>query len=128
MVTKRARGAVVLVVDDYADTRRVMRWMLEQRGYAVLEAEDGGQAVEIASERRPDLILMDLSMPQVDGFEATRRLREQAQLAGTPVVAVTAYDMASFRDRVELVGFDHYITKPIDFNRLGVIIEKLLAN
>lgn len=117
----------VLVVDDYADTRRVVRWMLERQGYKVVEAENGAQAVEIASRERPALILMDLSMPQSDGFEAASSIHEKQGLENVPVIAMTAHDRLQFRDRAEEAGFDYYITKPIDFQRLAVLVEKLLA-
>ena len=117
----------VLVVDDSGDTRRVVRWMLEQRGYAVIEAADGQQSVAAALSRRPDLILMDLIMPVVDGFEAFRQVREHAELRGVPVIAMTARDAATSRDRAEDLGFNQYLSKPLDFLRLNVVIEKLLG-
>ena len=117
----------ILVADDNGDTRRVVRWMLEQKGYAVIEAADGQQAVAIAVSQRPDLILMDLLMPVTDGFDAVRQLREHEELRGLPVVAMTARDVATSRDRAEDLGFNHYLSKPIDFLRLNVVIEKLLG-
>src|SRR3712207_2459677 len=117
----------VLVADDNGDTRRVVRWMLEQRGYAVIEAADGQQAVAAAVSRRPDLILMDLLMPVVDGFEAFRQVRGQAEFRGVPVIAMTASDAAMSRDRAAELGFDQYLSKPLDFLRLNVVIEKLLG-
>jgi two-component system, cell cycle response regulator DivK len=126
-----ARGSktrhTILVVDDYADTRRVVRWMLERQGYDVVEAEDGAEAVRVAARERPALVLMDLSMPRADGFDAAFSIREQEGLAGVPVIAMTAHDRLQFRDRAEDAGFDYYITKPIDFQRLTVLVEKLLA-
>lgn len=120
-------GATVMVVDDYADTRRVVRWMLEQKGYRVLEAGDGRQAVDAARAERPDLILMDLTMPHVDGFEAARTIRGSEGLAQVPIIAVTAHDMASSREGAHAAGCDLFISKPIDFSRLNVLIEKLLS-
>jgi two-component system cell cycle response regulator DivK len=117
----------VLVADDNGDTRRVVRWMLEQSGYAVIEAEDGQEAVAAALSFRPDLILMDLIMPFVDGFEAVRQVREHPELREVPVIAMTARDAASSRDRADDVGFDQYLSKPLDFLRLNVVIEKLLG-
>jgi CheY-like chemotaxis protein len=115
-----------MVVDDYADTRHVVRWMLEQKGYRVLEAANGREALAVASRERPDVILMDLAMPLLDGFDAIRAVRESAELAGVRIVAMTAYDMATARDKAALAGCDHYLSKPIDFNRLSVLLEKLL--
>lgn len=117
----------ILVVDDYADTRRVVRWVLERQGYRVVEAEDGAEAVRVAARERPDLILMDLSMPQADGFQAAGSIREQDGLAGVPFIAMTAHDRLQFRDQAASAGFDYYLTKPLDFQRLAVLVEKLLA-
>ena len=117
----------MLVADDNGDTRRVVRWMLEQKGYAVIEAADGQQAVAAAVSHRPDLILMDLVMPVLDGFDAVTRLREHPELRDVPVVAMTARDVAASRDMAEDVGFDQYLSKPLDFLRLNVVIEKLLG-
>lgn len=116
----------VLVVDDHADTRRVMRWMLEQRGYLVTEASDGQEVVAVALRERPDLILMDLGMPGLDGFEAIRGVRGHRELSSIPAVAVTGRDTAGSRDGAESAGFDYYLSKPIDYLRLGVVIERLL--
>ncbi len=117
----------MLVADDYHDTRRVVRWMLEQKGYHVVEATNGREAVEVAQQERPDLILMDLAMPEVDGFSALRLVREHAELAEIPIIAITAYDMAESREKAETAGFAHYLTKPIDFQRLSVLIDKILT-
>lgn len=117
----------VLVVDDHADTRRVMRWMLEQRGYRVAEASDGQEVIAVALRERPDLILMDLSMPGLDGFDAIRGVRGHQELSGIPAVAVTGHDTAGSRDGAESAGFDYYLSKPVDYLRLGVVIERLLG-
>lgn len=124
---KNAQRPTVLVVDDYPDTRRIIRWMLEQKGYCVVEATNGREAVEVAAQELPDVILMDLAMPEVDGFSALRLVREQAELADIPIIAVTAYDMAEAREKAELTGFAHYLTKPIDFQRLSVLIDRTLT-
>lgn len=126
-MSSSARVPTVLVADDNGDMRRVVRWMLEQKGYVVIEAEDGEQAVAAAVSHRPDLILMDLVMPILDGFDAVRRLREHEELRGVPVVAMTARDVAAARDMAEDMGFDQYLSKPLDFLRLNVVIEKLLG-
>ncbi len=126
MSRENESGATVLVVDDYADTRNVIRWMLEQKGYRVVEAAGGREAVEAAVRERPAVILMDLAMPLLDGFDAIRAVRERAELAGVRVVAMTAYDMSEARDKAEAAGCDHYVSKPIDFSRLTVLLERLL--
>jgi len=127
MTRNNASSQTILVVDDYADTRRVVRWMLERQGYKVVEAADGATAVEVAARERPALVLMDLSMPQTDGFDATRSIHESEGLSGVPVIAMTAHDRLQFRDRAEEMGFDYYITKPIDFQRLAILVEKLVG-
>ena len=126
-MSSSARVPTVLVADDNGDMRRVVRWMLEQRGYAVIEAEDGQQAVVVAISQRPNLILMDLLMPVLDGFDAVRRVREHPELRELPVVAMTARDVAASRDQAVSAGFDQYLSKPLDFLRLNVVIEKLLG-
>lgn len=122
----KENSPAVLVVDDYADTRHVVRWMLEQKGYRVIEAADGHEALAVAARERPSVILMDLAMPLLDGFDAIRSIRENAELDGARIIAITAYDMATARDKAALAGCDHYLSKPIDFNRLSVLLEKLL--
>jgi two-component system, cell cycle response regulator DivK len=115
----------VLVVDDNADTRAVVRWMLERRGCRVVEASDGRRAYEMAVEHRPDLVVMDLSMPVADGYEAIRSIRSREEFSTLPAIAVTAFDRAAARDGAEAAGFDYYLSKPIDFRRLEVLVEKL---
>ena len=115
----------VLVVDDNADTRRVVRWGLERWGYQVLEASDGRQALEVAAEHRPDLVLMDLAMPVLDGFDAIRSIRAHPDLRELPVIAVTAFDRAVSRDQAQSAGCDYYLSKPIDFYRLEALVERI---
>jgi CheY-like chemotaxis protein len=115
----------VLVVDDNADTRVVVRWMLERWGYQVLEACDGREAFDAVVESRPDLVLMDLTMPVADGYDAIRAIRGREEFSRLPVIAVTAFDRAVSRDGAEAAGFDYYLSKPIDFKRLEVLVEKL---
>ena len=115
----------VLVVDDNADTRVVVRWQLERWGCRVVEAADGRDAVEKTVEHRPDLVVMDLSMPVADGYEAIRSIRSREEFSRLPIIAVTAFDRAVARDGAQAAGFDHYLSKPIDFKRLEVLVEKL---
>ena len=122
---KGGNKPTVLVVDDNADTRVVVRWMLERWGCRVVEAADGREALEKAVEHRPDLVVMDLSMPVADGYEAIRSIRAREEFASLPAIAVTAFDRAVARDGAEAAGFDYYLSKPIDFKRLEVLIEKL---
>ena len=115
----------VLVVDDNADTRVVVRWMLERWGCRVVEAADGREAFEAVVESRPDLVVMDLSMPVIDGYDAIRSIRGREEFARLPVIAVTAFDRADARAGAAEAGCDHYLSKPIDFYRLEVLVERL---
>jgi CheY-like chemotaxis protein len=122
-----SRDLVVLVVEDVDDTRELMRLALEERGYRVLEAENGEQAVEVALAEHPDVILMDLSLPVLDGLEATERIRRHKEFSTTPIVAVTAHQQTDLRADAQASGFTAYVTKPIDFNWLNELLNDLLA-
>ena len=117
----------VLVVEDFADNRFMMRKLLEMSGYQVVEAVDGKEAVEVAESVRPDLILMDLSLPRLDGLDATRRIRELDGLRLVPIVAVSAHDTNDFHADALAAGCNEYVTKPIDFDELDALVKKLLA-
>ena len=110
-------GQTVLVVDDMSDNLILISLSLQDFGYRVVTATNGADALNVAKLARPDLILMDIAMPQQDGLAATRRIREESELQDVPVVALTAFD----------AGFNGYLTKPIDFDRLRNLIAKLLA-
>lgn len=117
----------VLVVEDFADNRFMMRRLLEMSGYRVLEAVDGKEAVEVAESACPDLILMDLSLPRLNGLDATRRIRELEGLARVPIVAVSAHDTNDFHADALAAGCNEYVTKPIDFDELESLLKKLLG-
>ena len=117
----------VLVVEDFADNRFMMRRLLEMSGYQVVEAVDGKEAIEMAESARPDLILMDLSLPRLDGLDATRRIRELDGLSRIPIVAVSAHDTNDFHADALAAGCNEYVTKPIDFDELDTLLKKLLA-
>ncbi len=117
----------VLVVEDVDDARYLMRLGLEQLGYVVLEAENGTRAVEIALRERPDIILMDLSLPIMNGLEATTKIRSDEHMRETPIIAVTAHQETDFREGAKASGFDAYVTKPIDFDWLSELIKGLLV-
>jgi CheY-like chemotaxis protein len=122
-------GHTVMVVEDSADTRDVLRLTLLDRGYGVIEAVNGREAVEIASRKCPDLILMDLNMPHMDGLEAAERIRQCRQRCErVPILAMTAYDTYGMKDAALEAGCDDYILKPLDLDRLEVIISSLLAD
>ncbi|HVF57937.1 MAG TPA: response regulator [Pyrinomonadaceae bacterium] len=117
----------VLVVDDVSDNLILISLSLQDMGYRVLTAGNGQDALSVAQLARPDLILMDIAMPQQDGLAATRRIREDVELQSVPVVALTAFDTEGFRQAAFDAGFNGYLTKPIDFVRLKTLIEMLLA-
>jgi len=105
----------------------MMRRLLEMAGYNVIEATDGEQAVRIAVEARPALILMDLSLPKMDGLAATRSIRQKRGLKRVPIVAVSAHDSDESRAEALDAGCNEYVTKPIDFDRLNDLIQKFLG-
>ncbi|HZT61081.1 MAG TPA: response regulator [Pyrinomonadaceae bacterium] len=116
---------VVLVVEDFEDNRFMMRRLLEMSGYRVVEAVNGKQAVEVAASERPDIILMDLSLPMLDGLAATRRIRAYDGLGKVPIVAVSAHDSADFHAEALAAGCNEYVTKPIDFDQLVQLLDRL---
>ncbi len=116
----------VMVVEDFEDNRFMMRRLLEMSGYRVVEAMNGEEAVEVARREQPNLILMDLSLPLLDGLAATRRIRQHAELRDVPIVAVSAHDTADFHADALAAGCNDYVTKPIDFDQLESLLLRLL--
>jgi CheY-like chemotaxis protein len=119
--------ATILIVDDNEMNRDMLSRRLERKGYTVLLAVDGEHGIAVAREQIPGLILMDMSLPVVDGWEATRRLKADPALRGIPIIALTAHAMANDRDKALEAGCDDYDTKPIELPRLLGKIETLLA-
>ncbi len=117
----------VLVVEDFEDNRFMMRRLLEMSGYQVVEAVNGQEAVEISRRELPDLILMDLSLPLLDGLTATRRIRSHPELEKIPIVAVSAHDTADFHAEALAAGCNEYVTKPIDFDELEELLKRLMS-
>ena len=117
----------MLIVEDSDDARYFMRLALEQLDYLVVEAENGAMALEVAERENPDIILMDLSLPIMDGLAATEKIRANEVLKGIPIVAVTAHQETDFRAGAKAAGFDAYVTKPIDMDFLSDLIKGLLA-
>ena len=126
MSERYSKDLTVLAVEDNEDTRHLMRLELERHGFIVLEAADGRSAIEVALHQHPDVILMDLSMPLMDGFAATKLLRKNGKLKNVPIIAVTAHQETDFRSGARESGFDAYVTKPIDFAWLKELIHGLL--
>ena len=126
MSETQATDLTILVVEDYEDTSLTMRLALEDRGYRILEASDGAAAVELAGRERPDIILMDLSLPVMDGLEATRQIRSNPEMKETVVVVVTAHSDPDHRTRALAAGCNAFVTKPIDFEWLNELLTNLL--
>jgi two-component system cell cycle response regulator DivK len=117
----------VLLVEDTEDNRQMMRKLLEMSGFQVVEAINGKEAVEVASRVRPQIILMDLSLPFIDGLAATRQIRSLPGMSKVPIVAVSAHDTADFHSDALDAGCNAYITKPIDYPQLEDIVNGLLS-
>jgi len=127
MADRNSKDLKVLLVEDVEDTRLFMRLELEQQGFIVLEAEDGRSAVDVATKEIPDVILMDLTLPHMDGFSAAKLIRQKSgKLQTVPIIAVTAHQDTDFRNGAKASGFDAYVTKPIDINSLKELIDGLL--
>ena len=118
--------AKILVVEDNEENWDMLSRRLQRRGYMVVRAADGQEAVEMAARERPDLILMDVSLPVMDGLEATRRIRAHAEIQATPIIALTAHAMSGDREKAMEAGCDDYDIKPIELDRLLGKIETLL--
>ena len=126
MLQRDSRDLKVLLVEDFEDTRLFMRLELEEQGFIVFEAENGQVAVETAAREKPDVILMDLTLPLMDGFAATKLIRQNDDLKMVPIIACTAHQEDDFRSVAKASGFDAYVTKPIDVNWLKELIAGLL--
>ena len=126
MGQRDSKDLKVLLVDDFDDTRLFLRLALEEHGFIVFEAENGETAVQNALREHPDVILMDLTMPLMDGFAATKLIRQNEQFKNVPIIAITAHQETDFRSDAKASGFDAYVTKPIDVNFLKDLIDGLL--
>ena len=116
----------ILIVEDDPFSRDILSRRLTRRGYEVLEAHDGAEGILVAQTRLPDLILMDIDLAEIDGLEATRRLKKDKVTTHIPIIALTAYAMAEDRSRARQVGCDDFDTKPVDLSRLLEKIVRLL--
>jgi len=121
-------GARILVVEDNSLNLKLMRDVLQHRGFEVVEARSGEEGVHLAHSCAPDLVLMDLQLPGIDGVEALHQIRGDPSVADVPVVAVTAFAMQEDRDRAYSDGFDGYLSKPISVRALPAQIEAFLAS
>jgi two-component system, cell cycle response regulator DivK len=127
MSERQPTDLTILVVEDYEDASLAMRLALEDCGYRILEAPDGAQAVSIAEREKPDIILMDLQLPVLDGLKATERIRAMPEMRDTIIVAVTAHNEGDYRERARAAGCNAFFSKPIDIERLNVLLADLLS-
>lgn len=118
----------ILVVDDFDDTRLLLRTWLERRGFHVIEAQNGKQAIAAAQTSRPDLIIMDVEMPELDGLSATRQIRQMDQLGNVPVLAVSAYGAEQFRDEALAAGCNEYVSTPFEPDELERLIRDFVRD
>jgi CheY-like chemotaxis protein len=116
----------VLIAEDNAVNRELLRELLEMRGYTVVEACDGGEALRMIEQTQPDLLLLDIGMPVLDGFAVVGKIRENPRLAQLPVVAVTAYAMQGDREKILNAKFDGYLSKPVNSQSLAEELDRLL--
>jgi CheY-like chemotaxis protein len=117
----------ILIVEDNEPNRDMLSRRLARRGFELIFAEDGQQAVAVATTAKPDLILMDMSLPVIDGWEATRRIKAGSATGAIPIIALTAHAMSGDREKALAAGCDDYDTKPIDLPRLLGKIDALLT-
>ena len=119
-------GYTVLIVEDNPNNRMIMRDMMEVQGHQTLEAVDGPAGLAMAVQHKPDLILMDVQLPGMDGYEVTRRLKAQDDTKGIPIIAVTSFAMKGEEDRAREAGCDAYLSKPIDIHKLVETVKRFL--
>jgi two-component system, cell cycle response regulator DivK len=116
----------ILVVEDQEDNRRILRDLLTAQGFEMVEAHDGESAHPLASKERPDLILMDIQLPGLDGYEATRRIKADSALKGIPVIVVTSYALSGDEAKARAAGCDDYVAKPYSPRQLLAKIRQYL--
>jgi len=117
----------ILVIEDTEDNRRILRDLLTDAGFELLEASDGEQGIAMATEHRPDLILMDIQLPLVDGYEATRRIKANPDLRHIPIVAVTSYALSGDEAKALAAGCDGYVAKPFSPRQILAKVRQLLS-
>ena len=117
----------ILIVEDQEDNRAIMRDILSSAGYALIEAIDGEEGVKLARSERPDLILMDIQLPMLDGYEATRQIRAIDELKSVPIIAVTSYALSGDEARARSAGCDTHVAKPFSPRELLAKVQEFLA-
>jgi two-component system, cell cycle response regulator DivK len=118
----------ILVVEDQEDNRVILRDLLSTAGYELIEATNGQEGVELAQKERPDLILMDIQLPVIDGYEATRRIKGDAALESIPIIAVTSYALSGDEAKARKAGCDGYVTKPFSPRQLLAKVREYLPS
>jgi two-component system cell cycle response regulator DivK len=116
----------ILIVEDNPANMRLIRMVLKTNGYSVLEATDGEEALTVATTGRPDLIVMDIQLPKMDGLEVTKKLRQAPEFRQTPIIALTASAMDGDRERIIAAGCDEYISKPVNTRRFPMLVAEML--
>jgi two-component system cell cycle response regulator DivK len=119
--------STVLIVEDNEKNMKLVRDILQHKGHATIEAATGGEGVRLAIDKRPDLVLMDIQLPDIDGIEALRRIRAEAALDAVPVLAVSASVMPDEQQKIVTSGFDAFITKPINLKQFLDTVQRFLA-
>ena len=119
-------SAVILIVEDQEDNRKILRDLLTSRGYTTLEATEGRTGIRLAREHRPALILMDIQLPGIDGYEATRQIKADPDLSGIPLIAVTSYALSGDSQKAFAAGCDAYIAKPYSPRQLLAKVQEFL--
>jgi two-component system cell cycle response regulator DivK len=117
----------ILVVEDTEDNRQILRDLLGMAGYDMIEANDGAEGVSQATQHKPDLILMDIQMPVMDGYEATRRIKADPELKSIPIVAVTSYALSGDEEKARAAGCDAYIAKPYSPRQMLAKVRQILG-
>ena len=116
----------ILVIEDQEDNRTILRDLLTMAGYELIEAADGEEGVKLAQQEKPDLILMDIQLPVIDGYEATRRIKANAELKAIPIIAVTSYALSGDEAKARAAGCDGYVTKPFSPRELLAKVRQYL--
>jgi len=125
---RQESASTILLVEDFDDTRLMMKMWLVKKGYRVIEAETGEEAITIAKREHPDLIIMDMMMPGMNGLDATQQIRQYQSLRRTPIVAVSAYGADEYRRIAIEAGCDEYVSTPFEPRELAELIRSLLAS
>ena len=117
----------ILVIEDTEDNRQILRDLLTAAGYEIFEATDGATGVAMAAEKRPDLILMDIQLPVIDGYEATRRIKADPALRSIPVIAVTSYALSGDEEKAREAGCDGYVAKPFSPRQMLAKVREVIG-